>query len=176
MLLTGYEKEVFRAQCNPSFESLHCIAHLKEDVSRALPYLNAVLGGFSYVKEPPSVTFKVHGRLITVHGDRIALNALKDEAEAHKILEWLKREINDAWDHRDSIQPCLENAPRPKLLDVLKLLPKTNCRECGRPTCMVFATLVVDGIKNGNDCPSLKPAEKEKLAQYLTGFQFDECF
>lgn len=28
MLLTGYRKNIFRAECNPSFESLHCIADL----------------------------------------------------------------------------------------------------------------------------------------------------
>ena len=44
MLLKGYTKEIFRPECNPSFQSLHCIAHLDQDVSEALPYLNAVLG------------------------------------------------------------------------------------------------------------------------------------
>ena len=45
MLLTGYVKQIFRPTCNPSFESVHCIARLNEDISEALPYLNAMLGG-----------------------------------------------------------------------------------------------------------------------------------
>ena len=162
MLLTGYKKDIFRAECNPSFESLHCIARLNDDVSQALPYLNAVLGGFTFSKEPPSVTFKIHGKLITVHGDRIAVNALKDEEEADKILEWLKREINEAWENRDSIEPSVENAPRPKLIEILRLLPGTNCRECGRPTCMVFAVHAADGIKGADDCPPLGHGEERK--------------
>jgi len=40
MLLEGYTKKIFRAECNPQFESLHCIASLDQDVSEALPYLN----------------------------------------------------------------------------------------------------------------------------------------
>jgi ArsR family metal-binding transcriptional regulator len=174
MLLTGYKKDIFRAECNPSFESLHCIAHLNENVGQALPYLNAVLGGFTYVKEPPSVTFKIHGRLITVHGDRIAVNALKDEEEADKILEWLMREINDAWENRETIQPSFENLPRPKVIEILKLLPGTNCRECGQPTCMVFAVQAVEGVKGPDDCPALDEVNREKLRQYLAGFRFEE--
>lgn len=45
---------------------------------------------------------------------KIAINALKDKAEADKILEWLKRKINDAWDKRDEIEPRYEGMPKPK--------------------------------------------------------------
>ncbi|MEW6263299.1 MAG: (Fe-S)-binding protein [Thermodesulfobacteriota bacterium] len=174
MLLKTYRKDIFRAECNPSFESLHCIARLDDDVSPALPYLNAVLGGFSYVQDPPSVTFKIHGRLITVHGDRIAVNALKDEEEADKILEWLKREINVAWENRESITPSYESAPRPQAMEILKLLPRTNCRACGRPTCLVFAAQAVEGVTGADDCPPLVEDKREKLLKYLAGFRFDD--
>ena len=46
MLLKTYQKEIFRPECNPDFESLHCIAYLDQDISAVLPYLNAELGGF----------------------------------------------------------------------------------------------------------------------------------
>lgn len=82
MLLKSYTKEISRPECNPSFQSLHCIAHLDQDVTEALPYLNAVLGGFEYIRDPPAVTFRVHGKLITVHPREIAVNALRDETEA----------------------------------------------------------------------------------------------
>ena len=173
MLLKGYTKEIFRPECNPSFQSLHCIAHLEQDVSEALPYLNAVLGGFEYLKDPPAVTFRVQGKIITVHPREIAVNALKDEQEADKILEWLRREINEAWERRDEIEPRYEVAPKPKLLEILKLLPKTNCRECGQPTCMVFAARVAEGAKGPEDCPPLEEEAKVKIEKYMSGFYFD---
>jgi len=105
MLLKSYSKEVFRAKCNPSFESVHCIASLDQNIAEVLPYLNAVLGGFEYLKEHPAVIFKTRGRIITVHGDKIAINALQDAEEADKILEWLKKEINEAWEKRNEIIP-----------------------------------------------------------------------
>ena len=73
MLLKSYSKEIFRPECNPGFESVHCIAHLDQDISEVLPYLNAVLGGFDYLKDPPAVIFRSQGKLITVHGNKIAI-------------------------------------------------------------------------------------------------------
>jgi ArsR family metal-binding transcriptional regulator len=173
MLLKNFTREIIRAKCNPSFESLHCIAHLDQDISEVLPYLNAVLGGFEYLKDPPAVVFRTQGKLITVHGRKIAINALRDEAEANKILEWLRREINKAWENRDSIEPSYEGTPKPKVIEILKLLPKTNCKECGEPACMVFAARMAEGVKEPKDCPPLGAANKQRLEEYMDQFNFD---
>ena len=154
MLLKSYTTEIFNNECMPGAMTVQCFAHLDQDVSAALPFLNAELGGLTYIKDPPSVTFQLHGKLLTVHSRKIAVNALKDEPEARKIVEWLKREINNAWEQRHSITPCYEGMPRPQVIRILKCLPKTNCRECGAPTCMVFATRVAEGVKDGDDCPA----------------------
>jgi ArsR family metal-binding transcriptional regulator len=174
MLLISYRKEIFRPECNPSFQSLHCIAHLDQDVTAVLPYLNTILGGFEYLKEPPAVTFKVHGKLITVHPRRIAVNALRDEEEADKILEWLKMEINETWEKRDQIEPRFEGSPKPKILEILKLLPKTNCRKCGQPTCMVFSILIAQGAKGPDDCPQLGEEDGQKMQEYMSRFSLQE--
>jgi len=172
-LLEGYKKEIFRPECNPSFQSLHCIAYLDQDIGEVLPYLNSVLGGFEYLKDPPAVTFKAHGKIITVHSRKIAINALRDEEEADRILEWLKREINGAWEKRHEIQPSYEGAPRPKIFEILKLLLRTNCRQCGQPTCMVFASLVAQGAKTADDCPELDKEARQGLDNYMAQFQTD---
>lgn len=174
MLLENYELEIFNSKCNPGAMLVHCFAHLAQDVSAALPYLNTVLGGFEYTPDPPSVTFKVQGKLITVHGRKIAVNALKDEEEARKIIEWLKREINDAWNRREQIEPSYKAAPRPKLIEILKLLPKTNCKACGEPTCMVFAARLTEGAKDSQSCPELKPEARQALNDYLGQFHFPD--
>ena len=173
MLLKGYRKEIFRPDCNPAFESVHCIAHLDQDISAVLPYLNAVLGGFEYLKDPPAVIFKNQGKMITVQNRQIAINALKDDAEADKILAWLKREINAAWENRGSIEPSYEGAPKPNFVEILRLLPKTNCKECGESTCMVFATRVADGVKAPGDCPAMDDDKMASLGDYMTRFHFE---
>jgi ArsR family metal-binding transcriptional regulator len=170
MLLKGYRKEITRPECRREALALHCIAHLDQDISQVLPYLNAKLGGDQYLKNPPSLTFKNQGKLITLHPHMIAINALRDEAEADKILEWLKGEINDTWEKRDEIEPSFETPEKPKLIEILKLLPKTNCKECGQPTCMVFATQVAEGGRGPEDCPPLSHEERGKLDKYLGQF------
>jgi ArsR family metal-binding transcriptional regulator len=173
MLLKSYRKKIIRPECNPGFESVHCIAHLDQDVGEVLPYLNAVLGGFEYVKDPPAVIFRTQGKFITVHGREIAINALRDEAEADKILKWLKGEINEAWRNRDSIEISYEGIPKPKLIEILKLLPMTNCRECSEPTCMVFAARMAEGVKGPEDCPSISAENNQRLAEYIRQFKLD---
>ncbi len=107
-----------------------------------------------------------------MYGDRIAVNALKDEEEADKILNWLKAEINEAWDIRDQIQPSYESAPQPKMIDILKLLPrKRGCRACGHPTCLVFASLIAEGAKEPEDCQAMDEQGRDKLREYLFSFR-----
>jgi ArsR family metal-binding transcriptional regulator len=170
VLLDGYRLEIFNNECMPGAMSVQCFAHLDQDVGPAIPYLNAELGGFAYISDPPSVTFRVHGKLITVHGRKIAVNALKDETEARKIVEWLRREINDVWQRRETITPRYRGASRPQLMEILKRLPRTNCRQCGEPTCMVFASRVIEGAKGLDACPPLKAVERREIEAYLEGF------
>lgn len=174
MILSGYKTEYFRNKCMPGAQSIHCYAHLNEDVGQVLPYLNTVLGGASFSMDPPSVTFKANGKLITVHGDKIAVNALRDETEAERILEWLKNEINQTWQDRDSIEPSYDIAEQPVMTKILAFLPKTNCRACNEATCMVFAVRVMEGIKDQEDCPELSEEKRAALKHYLSRFVFSD--
>ena len=172
MLLTGYTKQIFRPECNPSFQSVHCHAQLDADIACALPYLNAVLGGTQYFHDPPAVLFHHHGRIIKVGATEIAINALEDEAEAERVLIWLMGEINRAWEQRSTIAPSTESRSRPQLLEILKRLPRTNCKRCGQPTCMVFAAQIAEGAKSPQQCPELGPQALEQLNDYLSAFKF----
>lgn len=173
MLLSGYSLEIFRSKCQSEAKGVHCYAHLNDDVSKVLPYLNTVLGAFVYTNDPPSLMLKNYGKLITIHARKIAVNALKDPEEAEKIVAWIQREINETWEKRLDIEPCSESEKRPVLLEVLKLLPRTNCQECGEKTCMVFASRAVEGSVGQGDCPRITSEDKEKLKDYLSKFQFE---
>lgn len=171
MLVKSYRMEIFNNECMPGAMTVQCFAHLEGDVGPALPYLNTVQGGFDYIKEPPSITFRAQGKLMTVHSNKIAVNALKDENEAVKIVEWLIREINAAWVGRADIEPSYTGLPRIELIEVLKLLPRTNCGECGCPTCMVFASQVTEGGKDASHCPQMEPEKAARLMAYIQPVQ-----
>jgi hypothetical protein len=55
-----------------------------------------------------------------------------------------------------------------------KILPKTNCRDCGFPTCLAFASMVVSEKHPLKSCPHipaivLARCEEELTAQYAKG-------
>ena len=78
---------------------------------------------------------------------------VKDQEEAATLLAWLVQTINATWGNRETIEPTTEARPQPKIIDILRSLPGTNCRECGEPTCMVFAVKVSEGMKDLAGCP-----------------------
>lgn len=49
-------------------------------------------------------------------------------------------------------------------LDIYKLLPKTNCRECGLATCLAFAMQLAKKAVSIEKCPTISKEAKEKLA------------
>jgi acetyl-CoA decarbonylase/synthase complex subunit gamma len=50
-----------------------------------------------------------------------------------------------------------------KALEVYKLLPKTNCKECGFPTCLAFAMKLASGGVEPERCPYLDAETKALL-------------
>lgn len=49
-------------------------------------------------------------------------------------------------------------------IQIFKLLPKTNCGECGVPTCLAFAMNLAAGKAELEKCPYVSEEAKEKLA------------
>lgn len=61
-------------------------------------------------------------------------------------------------------------------IEIFKLLPKTNCKKCGFPTCLAFAMKVAQGQAKIDDCPDVGEEVKAKLKEASTppirGFEF----
>ncbi len=48
-------------------------------------------------------------------------------------------------------------------LDIFKLLPKKNCKECGQPTCLAFAMALASAKTSLDKCPYVSEEAKETL-------------
>jgi Na+-translocating ferredoxin:NAD+ oxidoreductase RNF subunit RnfB len=48
-----------------------------------------------------------------------------------------------------------------------RVLPKTNCGDCGHPTCLAFASMVVSEKLALNLCPHIDPATRDAVLQEL---------
>lgn len=63
------------------------------------------------------------------------------------------------------IVPSFGSEQQPQMMRTLKLLPRTNCRECGEPTYIVFAVRMAEGVKEPDACPPLSPAGARSLTE-----------
>ena len=52
-----------------------------------------------------------------------------------------------------------------KGLDIFKMTPKTNCKECGSPTCMAFSMKVAQGAVDISKCPHMSAEALATLSE-----------
>ena len=50
-------------------------------------------------------------------------------------------------------------------IQILKMLPKTNCGDCGIPTCLAFAMKVAAGQTEIEQCPHVSEEAKQTIGE-----------
>ena len=171
MLIEDYDLEVYTPPCDPGAERYAARARLMDDISAALPYLNATLKGAIYTPAAQALTWKKAGHSIAFHAYEIDASNIEDRQMAEDELRGLIALVNRTWERRLEIQPSNETRQRPTQMAVYKLLPKTNCKACGDPTCWIFAAQLVTGHKPLAECTPLLDAQyAQNLAELLEMF------
>lgn len=90
---------------------------------------------------------------------------MEDRDGAEKEIKGLIDLLNRTWERRAEITPDHSTRQRPTPMAIYKLLPNTNCKQCGEPTCYTFALKLAVSQKKLADCPPLtEPKYAEKLA------------
>ena len=176
MLLDRIEDfEIFRPKMDSTKEVLHAIATFASDISPALHYVNAELGGWDYNQTNQVLLLKLaDGKWITLHPGKIAIRGIRDIAEAHALLVWIQKQINEIYARRGAIVPRYTSQAGLKVMEILKLLPMTNCKVCGYAACMAFAAALREGEISLTACTPLEEERyrerRQKLAAYLESF------
>ena len=171
MLLRDYTLRLVLSDCCPSSQEVNALVDLPEDISEVFPYLNTVMKGLQYDHNERVLTVRREGRLITFRPRQIAVAKLEDENEARSVIEELREIVNETYANRDHITPTYTSRPTPRPLDIYKLLPGNNCKECGELTCLAFALNLVNDKVKLIQCPLLFKKEFEvnrsKLKEFL---------
>ena len=167
--------EIFRPKCDASKEVLHSIATFETDISPVFPYLNAELGGWDYDRDNQVLLLKVSaGKWVTLQPHELAIRGARDLEESHALLKWIKDQINDIYERREHITPRYASQAGLKLMEILKLLPMTNCKLCGYAACMAYAAALREGEISLTDCLPLWEAKfqekRQKLQAYLESY------
>ena len=156
MLIEKYDLEVTTPPCEPGAERFSAIARLVTDIREVLPYLNATLRGAVYSAAAPALTWKKGGHNIAFHPYQIAVSNVEDRDAAIREVEGLVKLVNRTWEGHAEIEPDHEMHRRPGPMDIYKLLPQTNCKACGQPTCYTFALKLTVGQTTLADCPVIQ--------------------
>ena len=154
-MLKDYTFETMLPECNPMAETLNAVASLSDDIGEVLPYLASVIKVCVYDDDTKTLTFRHEGKGVALYPRRITVTKLPDKEEAKRVLDELKALINSTYDNRHNIKPCYNKGGELRYLDVFKLLPRTNCGECGEPTCLAFATRIVQQEADISRCSPL---------------------
>lgn len=169
MLLKDYKFKLVFPECNPTVTTVNAIAELSNDISEVLPYLNAIIKGCFYNPDAGTLRLVKDGRVITLYPTLAAVSRLKDEIEAREVLNSLKELINTTYERRDQIKPSCKRGDELKVMDIYKLLPGTNCKECGEPTCFAFANKLVRQEADVSKCTPLISEEHSARRERLLG-------
>jgi ArsR family metal-binding transcriptional regulator len=141
--------------------------------------LNAKLDDCRYNHEARVLIWRNGERRYAFRPFEIRAAPVEDNEEAKEVVSEVVSLVNRVWQERDSISPSFTEKEPPKVLDIYKLLPQTNCRKCGYATCMAYAAALREGKTSLDDCSVLTEpmhtAKREKLLELLSaGVEFGQ--
>lgn len=167
-LIHSWDLELIRPPCRPGAETWDAKAHLEVDIGELLPYLNAALPGARFYPTGEVLIWQNAGRKYAFRPHEISSAPVKDSEEARRVIAEAVQVANDIWSRREELEPNFTSAKDPPgLLVIYKLLPGTNCGECGLPTCMTFAKALRESAVTVSECPPLCTPAHEREHQRL---------
>lgn len=167
MLIESYNLEVETSDHSTEKFEYEAIAHLDVDLTPVLPYLNATLSRGTYLQDGPVLSWRNEGHNIGFWPDRIAVDHLDSREEVEEVVKGLVRMVNEVWEKRDQIEPNTTTREHLQPLELLRSLPRTNCKACDESTCFNFALKLAVGQVELAQCTPLydDPAHGEQRMQ-----------
>jgi ArsR family metal-binding transcriptional regulator len=158
-LIKDYDIELSTPECDLASAIYRASVAIDADISEALPYVNATVEKAEFLPGVPVLVWTEGSRRYALRPREIAMSGITEMKEARRLASEMVARINSIWDRRDEIEPSYESYERPKVLEILKQLPRTNCKECGLATCMAFADALAKDKTSLEDCPALLGSE-----------------
>jgi len=165
-LIEEYELTLRCPPCEPGSERWSAFATLRVDIAESLPYLNAVWADACYDHSANALVRRTGGHAIAIRPREVAVSAVLDRCHAERLVRELIAEINEVWARRGEIVPRTDKRQRPSAMELYRLLPRTNCKACGQPTCWSFALQLTAGNADLALCaPLAEPGSAQQRAQ-----------
>jgi DNA-binding CsgD family transcriptional regulator/ArsR family metal-binding transcriptional regulator len=133
-------------------------AHFKSDTefSHLFPFIQAMEKEAIHFEKPECLQFKKDEINCSLYPpNHIAARFFLDKEEAVAFACRLIEYLNDLENRKSKIKPNFKSYRRLHVPEILRLLPLSNCEECGFRTCMAFAGAVSRRRITLDKCPHL---------------------
>jgi len=162
-----------RSPCLAEPKRFKIIAKTDKNLERILPilFLAAPNARYSESTKTMSYSFDRHNVVVGYNGE-VAVTFIKDDEElkdlTKKIIDLLNRGLAYQATHPKIPTDLVEEKKKLSPMVINKLLPQTNCKECGESGCYTFASKLFIGEKNVENCPYADAAGMKRLLQPIT--------
>jgi ArsR family metal-binding transcriptional regulator len=154
-LIHGYHLELSEIRCIPGAAAWTASAVLDDSIGEVLSYLNAELKSADYHHDLETLIWRNGGRKYAFRPHEIGVAPVEDREEARRLMDDMVGVVNTIWKRRADIKPSFSRRHLPGLMDIYKLLPGTNCKQCGYSSCMAYAAQLREGKTELSQCPDL---------------------
>lgn len=128
---------------------------LDADVSQLFPYVNAIIRDAKFYDKPECIEFIFDDFKCMLYANEVIASPFTGEDQALQFAQCLIDFLNDVYVKRNSLKPDFKKFKPVSVIDIYKILPQTNCQECGFSTCLSFAAALSKGETNHSRCPGL---------------------
>ncbi|SMC39584.1 Putative Fe-S cluster [Desulfocicer vacuolatum DSM 3385] len=144
-------------------DSIMAVFYFENDLAFLFPYINAVATGAELYENPAFIRFILNKVHCVVYPGRCLVTPLKNREHVEKIKKDILFFLNDIFEKKNKITPKFKLFQPIPITTILKLLPKTNCGDCGFNTCVAFAAMVSRQRTAPSRCPHIGLPLKEQV-------------
>jgi ArsR family metal-binding transcriptional regulator len=153
-LIESFDIKLATPDCFPGADWYRVFVDLHNDITEVLPYLNAEFKGADYNHNAKILLWNNDVKKYAFRPREIVVAPIENMEEAQRLVNNIVCTVNNIWIRRDEIKPKFEGKKSlPNVFDIYKLLPRTNCKECGFLSCMAFAAVLRSDSTKLSLCP-----------------------
>jgi DNA-binding CsgD family transcriptional regulator/ArsR family metal-binding transcriptional regulator len=127
----------------------------KQNVAFLFPYINSVAQYCEFHANLGLVRMELEGIHCVIYPDKCILSPLDDHDHAVAFAGRLIEFLNSVMGKKNEILPKSRSFEQAPVTKIIKILPGTNCGECGFKTCMAFAAMLSKQRAQPQACPYL---------------------
>lgn len=166
-LITNYRFELIEDHHSPGSGRYSGRIIFPTDISASFPYLNTVLDDALYDHENSILIGVNNHRRYALRPHEIQVGMVTDPSKASMIVDEVVELVNRVWREHECITPSFRERKLPTVYDIYKLLPRTNCKECGYSTCLAYAADIRNGVISLDKCPLLSKSEYTQNREHI---------